>query len=618
LRTTCILLLASAILCAADGKDPRNITGGWEIPSEGYADQPYIVKTDDGAWLVVLTTGKGVEGAGGQHVISSRSTDQGKTWSPPVDVEPADGPEASYAVVLKVPSGRAYVFYNHNTDNLRQVKGDNPPYKTGYVTRVDSLGHFVFKYSDDGGKSWSRERYEIPQRDFEIDRKNVYGGKIKFFWNVGRAFSYKGAGYVPLHKVGGFGDGFFTSSEGVLLRSSNILTERDPSKIQWETLPNGEIGLRTPSGGGSVAEEQSFATLSDGSIFSVYRTIDGHSAYSYSRDGGRTWESPQYMRYADGRLMKHPRAANFAWRCENGKFLYWFHNHGGRFIREHPRRRTIAYEDRNPVWLSGGVEADSPQGKIIRWSQPEIGLYDDDPIIRMSYPDLVEDGGKYYLTETQKDIARVHEVDRGLLEGMWRQFDATEIPKAGLIVDLSSKSGKIAATVELPQLPAFSRRSRRADYGSEDLRSGFSLDLWVKLNSLDADQMLLDNRTPEGKGFWLQTVDGGALEFGMNDGRTDNRWRCDPGVLTAGQQQHVAVVIDGGPKIISFIVNGKLNDGGDSRQFGWGRFSPNFVSANGSPSLKIGGKIQGEVLQLRIYDRYLRTSEAIASFRAGL
>ena len=61
MRTTCILLLASAILCAADGKDPRNITGGWEIPSEGYADQPYIVKTDDGAWLVVLTTGKGAQ-----------------------------------------------------------------------------------------------------------------------------------------------------------------------------------------------------------------------------------------------------------------------------------------------------------------------------------------------------------------------------------------------------------------------------------------------------------------------------------------------------------------------------------------------------------------------------
>ena len=26
--------------------DPRHIENGWEIPSEGYCDQPYIVKTD--------------------------------------------------------------------------------------------------------------------------------------------------------------------------------------------------------------------------------------------------------------------------------------------------------------------------------------------------------------------------------------------------------------------------------------------------------------------------------------------------------------------------------------------------------------------------------------------
>ena len=51
MRIICTLLIASATLCAADGKDWRNITSGSKIPSEGYADQPYVVKTDDGAWL---------------------------------------------------------------------------------------------------------------------------------------------------------------------------------------------------------------------------------------------------------------------------------------------------------------------------------------------------------------------------------------------------------------------------------------------------------------------------------------------------------------------------------------------------------------------------------------
>ncbi|HZT31220.1 MAG TPA: exo-alpha-sialidase [Bryobacteraceae bacterium] len=572
------------------------------------------MKTGDGAWLCVITTGPGVEGAGGQHVVTRRSTDQGRTWSEPVALEPSGGPESSYAVLLKTPYGRVYAFYNHNTDNVRQVIADKPAYPDGFCRRVDSLGHFVFKYSDDNGRTWSPRRYDVPMRDFEIDRHNPYGGKLKFFWNVGRAFTYRGAGYVPLHKVGGFGEGFFTSSEGVLLRSDNILTERDPDKVRWRTLPDGDVGLRAPAGGGPIAEEQSFSVLSDGSIFCVYRTIDGYPACSYSRDGGHTWEPPQYMRYDDGRLMKHPRAANFAWRCENGKFIYWFHNHGGRFIREHPRRRTMAYEDRNPVWLAGGVEADSPHGKIIRWSQPEIALYDDDPLIRISYPDLVEDGGKYFLTETQKDIARVHEIAPALLQGMWNQFEARGVPRQGLVLELA---GSFPRTVEAPELPPFSRRSTRSDYGKEDLNNGFSLALWVRLDSLKPDQWLVDTRTGDGRGYAMRTTDNRAAEIILNDGRSESRWASDPGTLVEGKIQHIVAIVDGGPKIISFVTDGKLNDGGDVRQFGWGRFSPNLKTAAGAAEMRIGSNLDGQVLSVRLYNRYLHTSEAIAAFRAG-
>ena len=411
--------------------DSRHISNGVEIPSESYSDQPYIVKTDDGAWLCVLTTGVGREGQTGQHIITTRSTDQGQTWSKPLSVEPSDGPEASYAVLGKIPGGRVFCFYNHNTDNLRAVKANNPPYADGLCRRVDSQGHFVFKYSDDHGQTWSSQRYEIPVREMAIDRRNAYGGKIQFFWNVGRPFLLDNALFVSLHKVGGFGLGFFTSSEGVLLKSANILTERDPDKISWQTLPDGDAGLRTPPGGGPIAEEQSYCTLSDGAIYAVYRTVDGYPACTYSRDGGHTWSEPQYKRYANGRLVKHPRAANFVWRCANGNFLYWFHNHGGRFIRL-MEDATQPYQDRNPVWLSGGVEVDTPAGKVIRWSQPEIVLYDDDPYIRMSYPDLVEDSGHYYLTETQKDLARVHRVPDALTEALWQQFAIATVATEGL------------------------------------------------------------------------------------------------------------------------------------------------------------------------------------------
>lgn len=610
--------------------DNRLIRTGREIPTERYSDQPYALKTDDGAWLCTITTGSGIEGASGQHIIATRSSDQGMTWSDPVAVEPADGPEASYAVPLKAPGGRIYLFYNHNSDDRRFVKADDPPYQDGKCYRVDSQGYFVFKFSDDHGRTWSDKRYSIPVRKMAIDRENPYGGAVRYFWNVGKAFILAGAAYVSLHKVGGLGHGFFTRSEGVLLRSDNILTESDPEKITWQTLPEGDAGLRTPPGGGPIAEEQSYTVLSDGAIYSVYRTIDGHPAFAYSRDGGATWTQPAYKRYANGRLMKHPRAANFAWKCQNGKYLYWFHNHGGNW-----------YEDRNPVWLCGGVEIDSPAGRVIQWSQPEIALYDDDSYIRMSYPDLIEEDGKTFLLETQKDKARVHLLDPELLAGLWEQLDGGGgLTRTGCLVEWQATAAAPAQDrhVVMPPLPAFNTRDhQRSDYGGKDLRSGFTVDLWLRLERLDGEQSLLDARAADGQGWALQTTARGTVEIILNDGRGEARWHCDPGLLEAGKRHHLAVVVDGGPKIISFIVDGVFCDGGDFRQFGWGRFSPglrhvnssskNPIIAPGSASAQDGAAaeadaqrvdIGGAVQSLRIYDRYLRNAEVIGNYRAGI
>lgn len=602
-----LVLLVTTGTRPSPAADWRNIRTGREIPTETYVDQPYVVQTNDGAWLCVLTTGSGREGARGQHVVSLRSVDQGRTWAEPVDIEPADGPEASYAVLLKVPSGRVYAFYNHNTDNRRRVRADDPPYQGGFCSRVDTQGYYVFKYTDDHGRHWSKQRYTVPVREFEIDRQNPYGGKVRFFWNVGKPFTHAGAAFVPLHKVGGFGRGFITRSEGVLLKSSNILTERDPNRIVWETLPDGDVGLRAPPGGGPIAEEQSFCVLSDGSFYCVYRTVDGHPACSYSRDGGHTWSTPQYARYADGRLIKHPRAANFVWRCGQGRYLYWFDNHGGR-----------SYDDRNPAWLCAGIEADSPQGKIIKWSQPEIVLYDDDTYVRMSYPDLIEDDNEFFLTETQKDVARVHPIDGQWLDKLWGQFENSSVATDGLRLDLPETGEVVPSRVPMPTLPAFiGRETSRADHGTRDLRNGFTVELWATLDHLSPGQVLVDSRTESGQGLCLQTSRRETVEIVLNDGRTENRWACDPGHLEAGRKHHIIVTVDGGPRIITFIIDGKLCDGGAFRQFGWGRFSPNLRHSNGDSTLWIGPNLDGRIHRLRIYTRRLRTSEAVGNYHAG-
>jgi hypothetical protein len=607
------LLLSAVISATSTVPDPRHISNGWNIPSEGYADQPYIVKTDDGAWLCVMTTGVGHEGQGGQHVVSMRSTDQGRTWEKPVDIEPADGPEASYAVLLKVPYGRIYAFYNHNTDNVREVKQEDGKMQK----RVDSLGHYVFKYSDDHGRSWSAKRYDVPLREFECDRNNTYGGKLRFFWNVGRPLILGDAAVMVMHKVGAMGLGFFAQSEGAFFKSKNILTERDPAKLTFETLPDGDIGLRTPAGGGRVAEEQSIVKLSDGSLYCVYRTVDGWPTSAYSRDGGHTWTKPAYKTYTPGgRRVKHPRAANFAWNCSNGKFLYWFHNHGGRIIADlqagkEPGRSP--YDDRNPAWLMAGREVDTPQGKCIEWSQPEILLYDDDPFIRMSYPDLVEDGGKFYVTETQKNVGRVHEIPKPLVDGLFNQWDNRRVTTNGLSLNLPA--GKpMPKTAPMPKLlPLNFRDTKRADHGGKDARAGFSLDFWLKVDSLKTSTTLLDSRAPSGNGIYVSTTTTGGVRLNLSDGRSESSWNSDRGLLKPDTLHHVVITVDGGPKIITYVVDGILCDGGEERQFGWGRFSPNLRTPTGAATLKIAPAIQS----LRVYNRVLRTSEAVGNFRAG-
>lgn len=597
--------------------DLRHIAYGRVIPTESYCDQPYVVQTDDGAWLCCVTTGPGVEGASGQRVITLRSMDQGRTWDDPVAVEPGDLRENSYAVMLKVPSGRIYILYNHNTDNVREVKCHDGEQ---VCTRVDSLGHFVFKYSDNHGRSWSAERFDIPVRRFQCDRDNVYGGALCCFWNVSKPLVRDGNAYVPLHKIGQVGRGFIQQSEGVLLMSDNLLVEADPAQIRWETLPDGEVGLRTPPGGGPIAEEQSCCVLSDGSLYCVYRSIDGYPVETYSRDGGHSWSVPRYKCFTDGRRMKHPRAANFAWKCRNGNYLYAFHNHGGRMLREAPGNADGgAYEDRNPLWLSAGMEIETPDGREIAWSEPEMVLYHDDPCVRISYPDLVEADGRYYLTETQKAIARVHEIPATLLEGMWvtlamtlGQAKVETVPdNADALLTLPAPGQPMPAAVSLPPLPWFRVRDEHASDGHGiDTAAGLALELLVTLPNLAPGCLLLDNRDAAGRGFALCTAAEGALELLLHDGQTENRWTSDS-VLTAGQRHHVVVNIDGGPHIISYIIDGRFCDGGDARQFGWGRFSPCLCHVNGG-MLRLAPAVE----QLCVFTRVLYTHEAVARCHA--
>ena len=327
-----------------------------------------------------------------------------------IDIEPATGPEASWVMPYLTSYGRVYVFYTYNAANMRNVIAE-----TAYArARVDTVGEYTLKYSDDGGLSWSKERWYIPVRVAAIDRKNPYQGKVRFFWGVGKPIRHEGSMYLGFTKVGKLGAGFIAISEGWFLRCRNIETERDPANLQWLTLPEGDNGLKSPKG--SIASEVNLTSLSDGSLFCTYRTVAGHPCHAYSRDEGRTWSGPAFMTYRPGgELVANPRAANFVWRLDDGpyagRYIYWFHNHSGK-----------SYSGRNPAYLLGGIEQDGPDGKVIHWGKPVATLYDKNKKIGISYPDFIWDDG-LYITETQKTIARVHRIPDDILRSLWKDSD---------------------------------------------------------------------------------------------------------------------------------------------------------------------------------------------------
>ncbi|MEO0631604.1 MAG: sialidase family protein, partial [Planctomycetota bacterium] len=147
-------VLIGVALCAAwvaTGQDWRDITTGLEVPSIGYADQPFVVTLNDGSWLCVLTTGPGEEGATGQHVVATRSSDRGETWSELVPIEQPSserGLESSWAVPLHVADqgsaefGRVYAFYVFNGEPVLEVPNRKPD------ARLDTLGWYVYRFSD--------------------------------------------------------------------------------------------------------------------------------------------------------------------------------------------------------------------------------------------------------------------------------------------------------------------------------------------------------------------------------------------------------------------------------------------------------------------------------------
>jgi hypothetical protein len=77
----------------------------------------------------------------------------------------------------------------------------------------------------------------------------------------------------------------------------------------------------------------------------------------------------------------------------------------------------------------------------------------------------------------------------------------------------------------------------------------------------------------------------------------------------------VSVIIDGGPKLILFVINGALCDGGDERQFGWGRYNPALRDINGASEAAVSACVSEVAIHTRalLVNECARKNSAVVS-----
>lgn len=309
----------------------------------------------DGSLMAVWTQSTH-EGQPDQHIVFSRSTDEGKTWSRPrIIAGPAragQGRIASWGFPLVSRSGRIYVLYNQNVG-----KFDTFYHTTG---RMDGI------YSDDNGRTWSKPQ-TIPMPRTSRDNPDPSYPANWICWQkplrLARGGKYL-AGFTrwTSKAVKKNPTRSWISHDSVVefMRFENVDANPEVSQIKIHWIATEEQALQVPFPGHpevSACQEPSIVKLPDGRLFCVMRTAAGNPFWSQSRDGGETWARPRRLLRRDGGLpLKHPLSPcpiyDFGGNTAgSGRYILFIHNHDGHYKGYGPTDTTY---HRRPVYLVPG------------------------------------------------------------------------------------------------------------------------------------------------------------------------------------------------------------------------------------------------------------------------
>jgi hypothetical protein len=304
------------------------------------------------------------------RIASSRSKDQGRTWSQPLYIDGAgvgSGGTAAWQVPVLSPSGRIYLFYNYSP-------------KSGAGS---FCGGFRCRTSDDGGATWSAPAdLNFPRSP--IDNPDTEHPSLWISISL-PAFTKSGHALLGLtrwaenHDVPCGASGIKERYSHIeFMRFENISKTPDAANVQLVPL-NLDNPITVPHEScpsASFAQEPYTVHLPDGRLFMTMRTNRGQAWYTVSTDEGETWSSPQPMRYKDGGAsMLHPVSSCPVFALDSGEYMFLFNNNDGYVFGAESRWDV---RNRRPAFVSRGQfrpEAEQP----IWWSSPRL-LIDNDAI----------------------------------------------------------------------------------------------------------------------------------------------------------------------------------------------------------------------------------------------
>ncbi len=591
---------------AFENGDPVvGLTGGTLPEGYGYMEGFSTYKVTDKVHLRTLTVARSREGHPSQHIIIRRSTDGGQTWSDWFELEPEGPPLTTYGSFFRHPTtDQVYFMYFRGPDEDMHYSKE----PTDFLDIATFLGwhegepfrcypHLVgkvmFRYVSKEGEF--SERYELPVPVADIDRSTLFKGKYFVSWSYPiphRMMGDDGLTWITKHgPIPRCGNG-----EAFFLLFKNYANNDRLETLEIELLPNDKRGithLEYSSAGGF-----SPLIMEDDHWCFHHRTVYGFIGLARSNDQGQTWKT-DILRYSpDGRPVKSPQGPyGFPSDPKGRKFFVYYNNSVQGFDDFSGRDLVyIAYmETRNNQFYFSEPE-------LVHYRKDQLG-YDNHSHERLNTPEFGAGPDGIIGRISDKEYVKTFPVPEPFFDLLSQQFKISGVPETGLLIHLAKPKSKIPA----PILP------------SPGENGGFSICFRLlpqpeAAKGKTTGTIVLIDAFHNKKGVKAELTADHTLVFTMSDGKETVTLTSNENILNPSKTHDISIIVDGYPKLVSIVINGEFQDGGKTKERGTVWFSHDFGDANGASTWQLANK---QMTNLRIYDRFLMTTEVVGLYRAS-